>query len=427
MIEDTPKNMDEKQIKNQIFEIPRFTDKRRWFSDGRFGLFIHWGIYAVGGLQEQEFQRYGRKFSEYNRYIPRFRAEKFDPEKWLDQAQAAGMEYLVFTSKHHDGFCMWDTNTTDYNVMHTAFGRDPIAELTAACKKRNFPLMIYYSCLDWHHPAYPNIGRHHETVTDPSLHNMEQYMEYVKSQVHELCTRYDGVYGIWWDMNVPEDEFPEINQMVRKLIPGGMVNSRGWGKGDTITPERDFNPIDPSVVTFTEPTECCDSIGLNSWGFRQEEDYYTADELKRRLVRSLARGGNYLLNIGPQANGELPQQGIELRTGIGSWYNKVKSALTAPPCTIGIAKPDLFFTAGSARELNVIINHPLESTTLDLRPLTILPVEAVVLNNRTDLEITAEPVIYHKALGETVRLRDIPCQKGAEPTVISLKFDRDIF
>ena len=421
MIEDATVKKTEKNESFQIFPKLSFGDKRDWFFEKRFGLFLHWGIYSVGGLQEQELQRYGRTYEVYDRYISQFKAKKFDPDKWIDYAEAAGMRYLVFTSKHHDGFCMWDSLSSDYNIMRTPFGRDAVKELAEACHRRNFPLMIYYSCVDWRHEAYPNIGRHHEIVTDPAKHDMTRYLEYVKIQVTELCTRYPTIAGLWWDMNIPELVVPEINELVYRLLPGALVNSRGWSKGDTDTPERDFNPTDPAIRHFEVPTEVCDSIGLSSWGYRCREDYYQADELKRRLTRAMSRGGNYLLNVGPKADGDFPDQAKFLLKTIGTWYHKVKEALHATPCSIGLSKPDFYVTSGN-HALYIIVNQPLESTMIDLRPFNRVPAKATLLNTGGEIEFTREPIVYHKALGPALRLINLPQTSDAEPTVIRLDF-----
>ena len=131
-------------------------DPRNWFCRKRFGMFVHWGVYAAGGIHEQELWRYNTPQEVYKRYSEVFNPVKFDPARWLDMIQDSGMEYLVFTVKHHDGFCMFNTAYTDYNIMNTPYGRDITAMLAEECHKRNFPLEFYYSCVDCHHPAYPN-------------------------------------------------------------------------------------------------------------------------------------------------------------------------------------------------------------------------------------------------------------------------------
>ncbi len=140
----------------------RFGDGRDWFFEKRLGLFIHWGIYAVGGWHEQHMYRKRLSRAEYAPFLGQFNPVKFEPERWLDLAQEAGMGYLTFTCKHIDGFCMWDTRQTEYKVTRTPYGKDTLARLAEACHKRKFPLCLYYSCADMHHPNYPNAGRSYE-------------------------------------------------------------------------------------------------------------------------------------------------------------------------------------------------------------------------------------------------------------------------
>ena len=197
--------------------------------------------------------------------------------------------------------------------------------------------------------------------------------------------------------------------------------TKGAVKGDTDTPERDFNPTDPAIRHFEVPTEVCDSIGLSSWGYRCREDYYQADELKRRLTRAMSRGGNYLLNVGPKADGDFPDQAKFLLKTIGTWYHKVKEALHATPCSIGLSKPDFYVTSGN-HALYIIVNQPLESTMIDLRPFNRVPAKATLLNTGGEIEFTREPIVYHKALGPALRLINLPQTSDAEPTVIRLDF-----
>ena len=217
--------------------MKRFGDLRDWFFEKRFGLFVHWGIYSVGERHEQELWRFGTPREEYERYAECFNPVNFNPRAWLDAAENAGMQYLVFTAKHHDGFCMWDTHETDFNIMNTPYRRDVLGMLADECHKRNFPLVIYYSAVDWHHPQYPNLGRHHEIVTAPEKHDMDAYMRFLKAQVRELCTNYGTIHGFWWDMNVPKYVDDSVNEMIRNLQPAAVINNRGYGEGDFSTVE----------------------------------------------------------------------------------------------------------------------------------------------------------------------------------------------
>ena len=308
----------------------RLSGAKHWFHEKRFGLFVHWGIYAAGGIHEQMQQRLHIPADEYRKLADGFDPTGFDPAQWLDLAEAAGMEYLVFTAKHHDGFCMWDTRETDYNIMHTPYGRDVLAMLCSECAKRDFPLELYYSCVDWHHPAYPNLGRHHEIETDPKRHDMAAYLDYLKRQIRELCTNYGKIYGIWWDMNVPGTVDLSVNELVNTLQSAAVVNDRGFGPGDFSTPERNFQA--EADAPYETPTEACESIGQYSWGYRRDEDYFSVRRLERQIARNLALGGNYLLNAAPDEKGRFPEKAQSILRRLGNWYCKVRPALTAEPC-----------------------------------------------------------------------------------------------
>ena len=214
----------------------RFGDGRDWFFQKRFGLFVHWGVYAIPAWQEQLHWRGRVPREQYRKLIRDFNPVRFDPDAWLDLAQDAGMEYLCVTTKHHDGFCLWDTAQTDYNVMHTPYGKDILALLAEACHRRGVPLCLYYSVVDWHQPNYPNQDRSHELPgpgpdDEPDI---DRYMAFLKAQVRELCTRYGEIACFWWDMNITGVVDPSINAMIRQLQPNALVNNRGFDDGGSM-------------------------------------------------------------------------------------------------------------------------------------------------------------------------------------------------
>lgn len=383
-------------------------DPRNWFSRMRFGFFVHWGIYSVGGRHEQELWRYPLPAAQYEAYADRFNPRQFDPKAWLDMAQEAGMQYMVFTAKHHDGFCMWDTRETQYNIMHTPFQRDIVGMLAEECHKRHFPLELYYSCVDWHHPAYPNLGRHHEITTDMAKHDLPAYMEFVKQQIRELCTNYGAIHGIWWDMNVPEHIDPSINELIRQLQPQAVINNRGFSPGDYSTPERNFQT--EAMQPFLSPVEACDSIGMNSWGYRKEEDYFSSKKLQRQIALHLALGGNFLLNAGPKPDGTFPVQAKRIFHALGKWYQKVKPALTAPPCLKIPPSANLLCT-GNNGELFLILLETPAGETIRLPGLNQLPLRAELLNNGQQLEVTLTPTAYNMQSEPTLRLRKLPVNR----------------
>ena len=304
--------------------MQRFNDGRDWFFERRLGMFIHWGLYAIHGLHEQEQQRYGVPAGEYAKLLGQFRPDSFDPESWLDLAAEAGMEYLVLTAKHHDGFCLWPSRETRFHVGNTPYRRDIVRQVADACAGRGLPLEFYYSIVDWKQENYPNIGRHHEIRTDPARHDWDKYLGYLKRQITELCTRYGPVAGIWWDMNVPQAQAPEVHELIRRLQPAAVINNRGFGPGDYSTPERDSDPENANrgEAAFQRPTEACQSVGFNSWGYRKDEDYYSVLYFLRAIDATLARGGNYLLNVGPMPDGSYPPETVRVVLETGKWLER---------------------------------------------------------------------------------------------------------
>ncbi len=388
--------------------MDKFNDERDWFFKKRFGMFIHWGIYSVDARHEQAWQRYAMDGKEYCKLKDQFDPCKFNPEAWLDLAESVGMEYIVFTTKHHDGFCMWDTGLTDFNITNSPYGKDICAELASACHKRNMPLEWYYSVVDWYQPEYPNIGRHHEINTDPKHHDWERYMQYLKAQIRELCTNYGSIHGIWWDMNVPEYRDETVHQMIRELQPCAIINNRGFGNGDYSTPERDFDPegANPDDMAFKRPTEACQSVGVNSWSYRKNEDFFSIKHLMKSIDRTLAMGGNYLLNIGPDPDGVIPEQSENILREIGKWYNQVKEAFCTPETGVIDNRQILVTKNGS----NLYLHCPegLTSTTLPLDPLVTPPKTVTLLNTGENIDFTLEPIIYQMAKGSQLRLKNIP-------------------
>lgn len=405
--------------------MQHFHDGRDWFFERRLGLFLHWGLYAIHGLHEQEQQRYGVPAEEYEKLTAEFHPRRFDPEQWLDLAEEAGMEYLVLTAKHHDGFCLWPSRETGFHVGNTPYRQDIVRQVAEACARRGMPLEFYYSVVDWHQENYPNLGRHHEIRTDPARHDWNRYLDYLKRQITELCTQYGSVAGIWWDMNVPQAEAPEVHELIRRLQPGAVINNRGFGPGDYSTPERDFDPENANrgEVAFTRPTEACQSIGFNSWGFRRDEDYYSILYFLRAIDTNLARGGNYLLNVGPDADGVIPEPGRKILRGVGAWYKRVRESFAEPLPGL-TADPALLAT----RRGNAIYLHcprGLPGSALSLHPLKQPPTRVTLLNTGEPVAWTLKPLIYYRDRGAELRLRriDADALNNTVP-VFKLEFDR---
>ena len=387
----------------------KFSDARKWFHEKRYGMFVHWGIYALGARHEQEQMRYHVPAAQYEKYAERFNPQKFNPVEWLDLFQENGMEYLVFTAKHHDGFCMWDTKETTYNIMNTPYGRDIVGLLADECHKRKFPLELYYSCVDWHHPAYPNLGRHHEITTDPAKHNFDEYLQFLKNQIRELCTNYGELHGIWWDMNVPEAVDVSVNDLIRSLQPAAIINNRGYDGGDYSTPERDFQ--EEAALPFSTIVEACDSICMNSWGYRNDGDYFSVRKLKRQIALYTALGGNFLLNAAPDPDGEFPSKAKDILNQLGQWNKYVREALNAAPFILKQKIPQVLCTV-SGKNLYLILLETPPGEQISLYDFPIKPAKVLMLNNGIELPFSFEkvPATYDMPI-DILRIRNLPVNR----------------
>lgn len=273
--------------------------------------------------------------------------------------------------------------------MQSPYGRDIVGQLADACHRRNFPLGLYYSVVDWHHPSYPNEGRHHELAgaEDGDQPDWERYMNYLQAQVRELCTQYGEIRHFFWDMNVPKFRDPSVNAMLRSLQPNMVINNRGFDDGDFGTPEREYHKDDTDRSTwFDRPTEACNSVGTQSWGYRKDEDYYTSAFLIQSIDEMMSKGAHYLLNVGPDADGRIPDVASAILSDIGDWYGRTREAFSdTQPCAELTVNRDVLLT----RRGNVVYVHlknPVKSDAVVLPPIGEEPSTAVLLNTGEGLE-----------------------------------------
>lgn len=288
-----------------------------------FGMFVHWGIYSQTEDHEQVLARRDMCNADYEKLARTFDPVRYDPDEWVRMAQDAGMKYICFTTKHHDGFCMWDTRETDYSIMHTPYGRDVLKMLADACARHGMKLSLYYSLPDWHETcAYNPASSHQWKAAHPELSDTEAYRGFVKRQLRELLTNYGPIYTLFWD--IPPHIFdPSVNELARSLQPEIRINDRGYDEGDFSTPERKV----PEGGRFTRMTEACQSVGAQSWGYRRGEDYFTPRYLLYGIDRTMAMGGSYLLNVGPMPDGTIPPEARAILARIGEWYRKLCGSL----------------------------------------------------------------------------------------------------
>jgi alpha-L-fucosidase len=403
----------------------RFGDGRDWFFEKRFGMFVHWGLYAIPGWHEQHQWRARVPRSEYIKLKDQWNPRQFNPDEWLDLLEEAGMQYLTITTKHCDGFCLWDTKQTAFNTMNTPYGKDIIGMLADACHRRKIPLCFYYSWIDWNNPDYPTQGRSHELQPQPQdTPNQAKYLEFVREQVRELCTNYGEIHGFWWDANRLKLDDPSFNQMIHELQPKAVINNRGFDDGDFAVRERDYEKDD--LTGFDRPTQACQSVGMESWGYRKNEDYYTDRYLMRGIDRFLARDASYLLNVGPDPLGIIPEQSRDILRNIGKWYGSVGESLEqVEPASELTSNRNVMLTKRK-NVLYVHLNKDPEGNVVKLRPFTVPPKSAVLLNNNQKIEFEVEfaPQDHH-IQKSYLRLINLPTNELCNTVpVIKLEFDR---
>ena len=329
------------QKTNFLSETPVQKEQRmKWWKDARFGLFIHWGLYAVpagewkGETNHAEWIRTTAKIPihEYEKFVQQFNPVKFNAEDWVKLAKQAGMKYIVITSKHHDGFCMFDTKQTDFDIMSTPFHRDVMKELSEACKKEGIQLCFYHSIMDWHHPDYlPR--REWEKDRPTTGANFSSYISYMKNELRELLSNYGKIGVLWfdgeWENTWTHEKGKDLYQYVRSLQPSILVNNRvdvgregmqgltkeGEFVGDFGTPEQEI----PATGIPGVDWESCMTMN-NNWGYNSHDNNWkSSEDLVRKLIDIASKGGNFLLNVGPTAEGVFPQPAIDRLKDIGSW------------------------------------------------------------------------------------------------------------
>jgi alpha-L-fucosidase len=306
--------------------------------------------------------------------------------------------------------------------MNTPYNKDIISMLSNACHRRNVPLCLYYAIVDNNNLNYPNKGRAHELPFQPQdAPDINKYMDFLKAQVRELCSNYGEIHGFWWDANRLEIKDPSINTMIRKLQPKAVINDRGFDEGDFGTPERDFHTDD--TIVFNKPTEACQSVGIESWGYRENEDYYTDRHLIRSINRYLVRDANYLLNVGPMANGKIPNKSTAILKRIGKWYDAVKESLEnvipAPNLT---TNRNVMLTRRD-RTVYVHLNEELPGNVVKLKPINIAPGKATLLNDGREIDfIIRFSPSDHKEGKAYLNLINLPVSEFCN-TVLVIKLD----
>lgn len=310
---------------------------KTWQQD-RFGMFIHWGVYSeaggtwngkdVDGAGEWLLTNAQIKPEDYEPLALRFNPTKYDPAAWVKLAKVAGMKYIVITSKHHDGFGLWPSAQTDWNVKRTPINRDLLMPLSEECKKQGIKLGFYHSIMDWHHPDYS--PRRAWDTRPPTETNLDKYVPYLKAELKELLTNYGPVFELWfdgqWEDTWTDARGRDLEKFVRGLQPNMLVNNRishSGSFGDFKTPEQEI----PANGIPGENWESCMTMN-DTWGFsKHDHNWKSAETLITNVIDCASKGGNYLLNVGPTGEGEIPMESQQRLLAVGRWMTKNGEAI----------------------------------------------------------------------------------------------------
>jgi alpha-L-fucosidase len=322
---------------------------REWFQDAKFGLFIHWGVYSVLGDGEWVMNNHKMTVEQSEKLPARFNPTEYDPAAWVALAKAAGMKYITITSKHHDGFAMWDSKVSDYNVVkRTPYKKDVLKMLADECHKQGVKLFFYYSHLDWHHPDYYPRGETGHNTGRPDRGDFNKYLDYMDAQLTELLTGYGPIAGIWfdgwWDQQVPKGErkgnpkktrvdwrLRRTYDLIHKLQPAALV---GNNHHVAPFPGEDFQMFEKNLpggntAGFNEeskpgalPLETCETIST-AWGYnKNDRKFKSSRELIHYLVKAAGMNANFLLNVGPDPSGRIQPEFVERLKEIGKWMGQ---------------------------------------------------------------------------------------------------------
>ncbi|MDF2944889.1 MAG: hypothetical protein K0S01_3747 [Herbinix sp.] len=318
-------------------------ERTKWFRDARFGMFLHWGLYAIPARGEWVRSQERISNEDYECYFNEFNPTRYDAREWAKAAKAAGMKYAVMTTKHHDGFCLFDTKWTMYNATNTPAGRDLIREYVEAFRAEGLKVGFYYSLLDWYHEDFPAYGDAQHPMRDNlefkgKNHDFSKYIEYFHGQVKELLTNYGKIDIMWFDFSYQDMtgekwEATKLIKMMRELQPDIIIDNRLGGNikaeepeiyaGDFASPEQIIPPLGiVNQQSMPLPWEACITLN-NYWGYAaKDKDYKSTKQVIRALVECVSKNGNLLLNVGPNAKGEIPKESLSILADVGKWMEE---------------------------------------------------------------------------------------------------------
>jgi alpha-L-fucosidase len=315
---------------------PENLKSREWFQDAKFGMFIHWGVYSVLGDGEWVMNQQSIDKKTYEKLPSFFNPVDFDPKEWVALVKAAGMKYITITSKHHDGFAMFDSKLTDWDIVdRTPYKKDVIKMLADECHKQGIKLFFYHSHLDWYQDNYFPLGRTGQTSGRPAGGNWYKYLDYMDGQLAELLTNYGEIGGIWfdgfWDKKDADWRLEKTYKLIHGLQPAALISNNHH---QAVIPGEDFQAFEKDLPGHNTtgfagesqvgelPLETCETMN-NSWGFNlQDKKYKSSKELIQYLVKAAGYNSNFLLNVGPMPNGKIQPEFVATLKDMGKWIEK---------------------------------------------------------------------------------------------------------
>lgn len=422
-----------------MFNREEYNKRVEWFKNDRLGMFIHWGLYAIPARGEWIRSAEEISIEDYQQFFDEFDPIDYNPKEWAKLAKEAGMKYAVLTAKHHDGFCLFDSKLTDYKSTNTICKRDLVREYVDAFRAEGIKVGLYYSLLDWHHEDYPKYGdRQHPMRFNKAYENetinFDKYLEYMHGQIKELCTNYGKIDIFWFDFSYDKLKgeawkATELMKMIRSYQPDVLVDNRlevsgeGFGSlatehptdysGDFVSPEQIIPP--QGILTENgDPVvwESCITMN-NSWGYTQrDKNFKPADMLVKKLVECVSKGGNLLVNVGPDAKGNIPKESVLILKKFGEWMDKNSKSIYG--CGVSkIDKPDYGRITQNDKKLYY---HVMESQVgfIPLKGVSPDEIKSIrLLCDNTELKIDAGwitgnyPDLVFVSLGENPILPDV--------------------
>jgi alpha-L-fucosidase len=390
-----------------------------WWREAKFGMFIHWGLYSVVGHQEWVMESEGIPIPQYEILAKHFMPKPNAAREWAALAKRAGQKYMVMTTKHHEGFCMWDTKLTNYNAMQQGPKRDLVREFVEAARVEGLRVGFYYSLMDWHHPDGARCATDSEA--------RKRFVDYTHGLVRELLTNYGKIDILWYDVDWPltpeQWRAEEMNKMMFELQPDIIVNNRNGLPGDFSTPEH-------KIQADNRAWETCDTMNLG-WGYQKNDTEWKST---RRIINDLTtcaqQGGNYLLNIGPKADGSVPEESVRVLDEVGRWLKTNGEAIygTQGGASISFGNYDNFTRKGNTLYVHVCFwpgGTPAAEWLEFYKPPTVVAIGGVrakalsarVLKTGQKIEIEQTPI--------SLRLKGLPATAPDDPvTVIAVECDQ---